>query len=572
MFVFVCLFCFCFTAIFEFKAFQPRNTPAQTQFHICNWEQLLSCHPNAHFTKYIIDGLSNGFQIRRNGPFPCNIQYNLPTNNAEKLHITRWLIDGLQKGHFIGPFKKPPFAQYFVSPVGTVPKDITKFRTIHHLSAPRNGVSVNSEIPDNAKAVTYISFKQIITWITALDTNAWIWKIDLANAYRQLALHPDAIPLLGIKWYDLYIFDCRGPFGLASMPAIFQSFGNAFLFCIITKHPQYFHTPAYPLHCLHHLLDDFFGGHPQHHIAVSQYEATLNTAQHLGIEISPKKCFPPAQRLTILGYEYNTRDQTVAIPAAKSAAIQQLISHILSANRIQFREIQSIVGKLRWLCSIFPIGAAFVRRLEALIEFGKPGHFKTRLNSAAKQDLIWWDAILSQRSPLTRPLKYFLTTPDNATQFIYSDASSIGLGAILFPQQRAFSTINTCTIPQSHDIMWREMFAVLLAAYTWRQYIQSQWIVFFCDNEAVVHMLIKKCAPQSRKDLQQLIRIFCFLCDATPFHFWIQHIPGDDNTIADSLSRHPIAPNTYTHIDNTLIAIATPKLLQCNDNFVSLLN
>ena len=571
--MFVCFFvCFFRTAIREFKAIQPRTNPAPTQFHINNWVSLLENHPSTEFAQYIINGLSNGFEIRRNGQLPTDIQRNLPTNNKEKLHITRWLIQGLQDGHFIGPFKKPPFKHYFVSPVGTVPKDITKLRTIHHLSAPRDGISVNSEIPDNAKAVTYISFKQIVTWIHALGTNAYIWKIDLANAYRQIALRPNAIPLLGIKWKGLYVFDCRGPFGLASMPAIFQSFGDAFLFCIITKHNSYFYTPAYPLHSIHHLLDDFFGGHPICDTATKQFTATLQTAKHLGIETSEKKCFAPAQNLIILGYEYNTCDQTVSIPSAKVLAILQLITNILTYSRIEFRAIQSLVGKLRWLCSIFPIGAAFVRRLEALIDFTKPGHFKTRLNTAARQDLFWWHDILSQNNRLTRPLKHFLTSPEDATQFIYSDASTTGLGAIIYPQQRVFSSINTCDIPSSHDIMWREMFAVILAAYTWKNYIKSQWTIFYCDNEAVVHMLIKRCAPQSRKDLQQLIRIFCFLCDATPFHFWIQHIPGDRNTIADSLSRHPIVPNTYTNIDNTIISTLVPKLLQCNNNFVSLFN
>lgn len=115
------------------------------------------------------------------------------------------------------------------------------------------------------------------------------------------------------------------------------------------------------------------------------------------------------------------------------------------------------------------------------------------------------------------------------------------------------------------------MFAVILAAYTWKNLIHSQWSIFYCDNEAVVHMLIRRCAPQSRKDLQQLIRIFWFLCDAVLFHCWIQHIPGDQNTIADALSRHQISPNTYAHIDNQHIPHTITNLLKCNDNLVSLL-
>lgn len=529
-------------------------------------------HHDPKYAAYIIDGLTNGFDMRRTGQQPTNIQRNLPTTNPEKLHITNWLIDGIQQGHFIGPFEKPPFATYFTSPVGTVPKDETKFRTIHHLSAPRNGISVNSGITDAAKAVTYITFKQIITWIAALGPNAWLWKSDLANAYRQLQLKNEAIPLLGIKWLNRYVFDCRGPFGLASMPAIFQSFGDALLFCVITLYPAAFYVPEYPLQSLHHLLDDFFGGHNSQQLANKQYTAFLNTAKALGVEVSIKKSFEPTQKLVILGYEYDTCQQTVAIPANKTAAILQLIGTILSIDRIQYRQIQSIAGKLRWLCSIFPMGAAFVRRIEALVDFSKPGHFKTRINAACRKDLLWWLNILKHRQQLHRPLAHFLSKPSDATTAIYTDASSVGLGAKIYPQQRVISTVNVITIPGTHDILWSEMFAVVLAVYVWRTHITTQQVILFCDNHAVVHMLTRRCAPQSRKDLQQLIRIFCFLADATPFHYWMQHIAGEQNTEADLLSRAPI-PAQLAHLsDNTHIINYIHNLLQCNDNYFSLLN
>ena len=68
----------------------------------------------------------------------------------EKCKITEWLIENVKGKYLLGPFadyNKIPIAnKLHISPIGAVPKDVTNIRPIHHLSAPRNGESINSRI------------------------------------------------------------------------------------------------------------------------------------------------------------------------------------------------------------------------------------------------------------------------------------------------------------------------------------------------------------------------------------------------------------------------------------------
>ena len=132
MFLF-CLFIIILNLIaqIEFQNMKPTETPAPTQFNIKNWETLSIHCNNEQLREKVLNGLKHGFEIRRHGPFPTKCQRNLPTDDIGKLHITKWIIDGCTQGHFLGPFKKPPYKKYHVSPVGTV----NKRQTIHHLSA-----------------------------------------------------------------------------------------------------------------------------------------------------------------------------------------------------------------------------------------------------------------------------------------------------------------------------------------------------------------------------------------------------------------------------------------------------
>ena len=74
-------------------------------------------------------------------------------------------------------------------------------------------------------------------------------KFDVASAYRNVAIHPNDRPLLGMQWRGKYFVDLVLPFGLRSTPFIFTSIADLVGWILVHN---------YGVDFLHHYLDDFF--------------------------------------------------------------------------------------------------------------------------------------------------------------------------------------------------------------------------------------------------------------------------------------------------------------------------
>ena len=62
-------------------------------------------------------------------------------------------------------------------------------------------------------------------------------------------------------------------------------------------------------------------------------------------------------------------------------------------------------------------------------------------------------------------------------------------------------------------------------------------IKFYCDNSSASYALINKRAKLQRRDMEFLVTKFCELSAEFHFRFWVEHIPGKENELADALSR-----------------------------------
>ena len=82
-------------------------------------------------------------------------------------------------GRIAGPFVKPPFSKFTISPIGLQPKrNPGEFRLIHHLSYPK-GSSVNDAIPRDLATVKYASIDDSINAIMTLGKGCFMAKTDI---------------------------------------------------------------------------------------------------------------------------------------------------------------------------------------------------------------------------------------------------------------------------------------------------------------------------------------------------------------------------------------------------------
>ena len=102
--------------------------------------------------------------------------------------------------------------------------------------------------------------------------------------------------------------------------------------------------------------------------------------------------------------------------------------------------------------------------------------------------------------------------------------------------------------------------------------LQFKNVRLWCDNDTVVWAIAHKRGPLKRRDLHWMVNIVCELSVKYKFRFWVEHIDGKENIIADRLSRfRDIYRNNQ--IDQQFDYISTLNMINIiNDKFIQMLD
>ena len=147
----------------------------------------------------IIEGFTRGFHLGFSGTLQNVMSNNLKSAADLPEVISQKLAVEVTEGRISGPFEFPPFPKFRCNPLGLVEKKGSSgFRLIHHLSFPP-GNSVNDFIPKDLSSVQYASIQDAIKSIMAIKGHVFLAKSDIAQAFRNIPLHPDEYPLLGMQ-------------------------------------------------------------------------------------------------------------------------------------------------------------------------------------------------------------------------------------------------------------------------------------------------------------------------------------------------------------------------------------
>ena len=412
----------------------------------------------------------------------------------------------------------------YVSGLGIVPKKNGKLRVIHDLSSP-DGESVNDGIPREDFSPEYATVDMAISHIMAVGPGAYLTKVDVRNAFRLCPVRPADWFLLGIYWEKHYYYDRVLPFGLRSAPYIFNKFADGL---------QWILQDTGNLPRVIHYLDDFLDiattnqAQAQHH-----HDLILALFRYLHVPVAPEKVEGPSTSLTFLGIELDTVHLEMRLPHDKKDEILATVHRILSSNRVNKRELASVVGKLSFASRAIVAGRTFLRRLYDFMKATasvKP-HVSLLVPTTARDDLEWWSQALSMYSGKS----FFLLdkwTPAPDMQLQTDASGTVGYGAYC-----AGKWLSMAWTPQQlqFSIEFKELFAIVVACHTWGHEWPRQRILFQCDNEAVVYCI--KSGTSRSKTVMSLIRSLYHVCIKHNFLVSAVHIPGVKNCIADALSR-----------------------------------
>ncbi|GFY00918.1 retrovirus-related Pol polyprotein from transposon gypsy [Trichonephila clavipes] len=127
-----------------------------------------------------------------------------------------------------------------------------------------------------------------------------------------------------------------------------------------------------------------------------------------------------------------------------------------------------------------------------------------------------------------------LKFPDFQKPFeLFTDASSIGVGAVLNQEQRpvVFTSRTLSAAERNYTVTERKCLAVIWALNKFRTYLGSLPINVITDHAALTHLT-------TAKNLSN--RIIRWALKLAEFNIEWEHRHGTQNTIADDLSRNPI--------------------------------
>ena len=510
----------------------------QSPFPIDVWRDALRNHPDSDLVNDLLHDIEHGVRIGFHQDRSPLISPNHFSATSNPTPVAMEIERELLLNRKAGPFLSPPFSHFVGSPMGAIPKKHSqppKWRIITDLSWPA-GQSVNDAIPKELYTCSYDSLDNAIAYLKLFGPNALMSKLDLSDAFRHILVDPRDWELLGSTWPIVtsdgctqtgYFFDMFLPFGLRSSPALFLKFIDGLRYVMAERGA----TPLW------NYLDDFWTcGPPAPDDSCAQnLDVMLRTCSDMGFAVNPDKTVRPTTSLVLLGVQLDTVTQEMRIDSSRLTEIINLLHTWSTKRRCTKRQLQSLIGKLHFICNVCRPGRTFLRRMiDVLCKANHPTHH-LRLNRAFHMDLSWWRIF----RPSWNGCSFFFDDEWISSPHLelYTDACDSGFGAY-FSGNWLYGSFADHDIPHSRSITFKELYAIAAAVHTWSDSLACRNILFHCDNLSVVHILssgTSKC-----RHIMILLRFLFFTCAHHNIMLRAKHINGVDNNWADALSRSQV--------------------------------
>ena len=494
---------------------------------------------------FVLSVVSHGFQISFTPDFPGVIRKATVTPRDPKalLSIQSEIKDLISKSAIV---QVNDFPNLCLSPIFVIPKSSGDLRVILNLK------QINLFIPPQRFRMETLNL--ILPQLSPLD---WAVTIDLKDAYLHVPIHPDSQRYLGFSFQgQTYLYQVL-PFGLCDSPWVFTRLVATVIAFLRLQGIRIFHY-----------LDDWLVVASSQDLLLSHLRTTLEVAQRVGFLINWKKSsLVPLQVPSYLG-------ASLDIPRLLARPLDHRVSSLLTVIQelVVFPSAsaalwQKFLGHLASLVDLVPNCRLLMRPLQLHLQqffnpFFHPDSLQVPLPSEIKVLILQWTSLdrLLQGKPFAPP-------PPTLT--LTTDASRTGWGAVLPP--RRVSGLWSREDSRLH-INSLELRAVLLALQSFEDVVLGQSVLVQSDNVTVVSYINHQGGTHSPSLCLLALEVWEW-CLLRRVHLLASHIPGEDNLLADFLSRGKFLPSewmlkTSVFLDFCQILSPPPEI----DLFASLLN
>ena len=471
----------------------------------------------------------------------------IPRNHKSALDhpddIEKFLKKAEKIKSLLGPLERNPFmCKMFVSPIGSLEKsNTTERRKILDCSCPKTR-SVNDAIEKymylgEPYKLTYPGVDDLVKIVKAKGKGCALFKRDLKSAYRQLLrLDPKDIPLVAFTWNGEIYFDLTQPQGCIPAALACQRTSNA-LVHIYKKMNKGNEAVNY--------LDDLGGAdvweNDKAYIAFRDLGKVLKNAN---IEEAESKAHPPSTQMIFLGVLFNTDDLTLSISAQRLIEIKQLMGEWIQKNQATKKQLQSLIGVLKFVAACVIPGRSFFARMYFTMKT-TPDQGLHPINKSFFKDLIWWNKFITKYNGVS-----MMSSDRKADVVFTSDSCMSACGGWLPERREFFKAIFPKTLlgraakaakMKSQHINQLELVTILIVCKIWGKHWSGKKILAKCDNQASVEV-IKSGRSLGDEYMMDCMREIAYCAACNEFEITAVHLPGQENSISDHLSRWFINP------------------------------
>jgi hypothetical protein len=365
-----------------------------------------------------------------------------------------------------------------------------------------------------------------------------LWKSDIADAYRLLPVSPfwqikQIITVDGERYVDRKL-----AFGSSASCGIFISFNS--LVAWIAKYER-------GIEYLSDYVDDSSGCDlTGNTLLYEPYDKYMPTSQvillrlwdELGIPHKPhKQVF--GSPLVIIGIEVDPNSMTLTLPAdARTRLLEELCLWSAkppktSSGSFKLKHWERLAGWFNWALNVFPLLRPALNNLYAKMTGKRNKQQRVHINNAIRGDLMWAVTHI-KNSDGVHLFKSMTWTPSLADFVIYCDACPEGMGFWYPVSKDGYFAPTPVNVP-TDVIFYFEALSVLSAlAHVQSKAPKGSKILIYTDNTNTVDIFrTLRCLPPYNNLLKSAVDILI----KNDFSLRVLHVPGEENVVADALSR-----------------------------------
>lgn len=507
---------------------------ASTPINIIRLESELRDHPDREFVRYLLEGLSHGFDTMvSTTSLPTKECKNLLSAIRNSDIVDTLIASEVDKGFLCGPYNQVPFSHYRVSPIGVVVgKYSGKARLIVDLSSPHEdneNPSINDLIDKEHCSLSYVKIDDAVAIIQKLGKNTTMCKTDISDAFKLMPIHPSQWHLYCIQWKNCYYFYNKLAFGCRSSPKIFDTLSEAV--CWIAKE-------NYGISHILHLLDDFITFESPEKCGERNMALLQLIFSRLNIPMAKHKTCGPEIVIEYLGIILDSNRMEARLPEDKLARITEFLKNFQSRHSCSKRELLQLLGHLNFASRVVIPGRSFVSHLIKQSTTVRALHHHIKINHECREDIRMWLQFLTHWNGVSMFYNARTITSDDLC--LFTDASgSRGFGGFFVQEWFAEPWPAELLPKDSSDdeisIAFKELYPIVVAALIWGHRWIGKRIVFMCDNSATVSIIQKGRSKSAH--IMPLMRRLTWCAATYNFSVLSKHVPGKFNVIADALSR-----------------------------------